>query len=248
MSCEQPKDAATGAATAGNAATSGNAALTARDTLFRWEISRRQLVVIAGGGAAVLALAGTYSVAATDSTPVTSPFWRVRVVRAGRGARLTTAGLPAFHAAPGPSLFTSKPSPAVVGKSAGLSGAHPDGHSGRPEGESSGSSAAMSNPQPANLTWGDVVILEVEVLNTTAAPMLFSPGQLRLKLAGGQTITPEDASRSPGAFAAGSPEMLWVSYLAPSDAADFSVEFTDPQQDAQLTLGVPRLVTARGRA
>jgi hypothetical protein len=78
--------------------------------------------------------------------------------------------------------------------------------------------------------------------------MLFSPGQLRLKFADGPTITPEDASRGPEAIASGTTEMLWVSYLAPSDAADFSVEFTDPQHDSQLALRVPPLVTAQGQA
>jgi hypothetical protein len=39
--------------------------------------------------------------------------------------------------------------------------------------------------------------------------------------------------------------MMWISYLAPSDAAEFSVEFTDPQHDALLALGVPLLVAAK---
>jgi hypothetical protein len=213
-----------------------------RSTVFGWQISRRQFVVIAGGSAAAVAVAGGYGIATTDSTRVKRSSWSVRVVRAGRGARLTAAGLPAFHAAPGPSVFTSRPSPAVLSRPAGRSSGHADPHAGTPT--DGGGTAVTSYPQPYNLTWGDVVVLEVEVLNTTAVPMLFSPGQLRLKLPDGLTITPEDASRSAEPIAAGSAEMLWVSYLAPSDAESFSVEFTDPQHDAQVTLGMPRLVTA----
>ncbi len=216
-----------------------------RSTLFGWEISRRQFVVIAGGSAAAVVAAG-YGVAAMDSTPAKSSFWTVRVVRAGRGARLTAGGLPAFHAAPGPAVFTTRPSPAIVsrpsGSSSGQAAAHSVGHT------DGATTPVTSYPQPYNLTWGDVIVLEVEVRNTTAVPMLFSPGQLRLKLPDGLTITPEDASRRPEPIAAGAAEMVWVSYLAPSDAADFSVEFTDPQHDAHLALGVPRLVTAEERS
>jgi len=105
--------------------------------------------------------------------------------------------------------------------------------------------ATTPYPQPVNLTWGDVIVIEVEARNTAAVPMLFSPGQLRLQLANGPTITPQDASRGPGPIAAGAVEHLWVSYLAPSDAEDFSVEFTDPRRDAALALRVPGLVRAK---
>jgi hypothetical protein len=97
------------------------------------------------------------------------------------------------------------------------------------------------------MTWGDVVVLEVEVLNTAPVPMLFSPGLLRLKLAHGPTITPQDASRSPEAIAAGAEERVWVSYLAPSDATSFYVEFTDPLLDARLALDIPGLDAAKAR-
>lgn len=229
MSCEHPTGAPKGKAAPGIA-------------LFGGEISRRQFVVIVGGTATAIAVAGGAGVAARNSAQAKSSFWTVRLVRAGRGARLTAAGLPAFHAAPGPSVFTSQPSPAVLAMPAGSLSGHAGGHI------DGASNPATSYPQPANRTWGDVVVLEVEVLNTAAVPMLFSPGQLRLKLADGLTITPQDASRSPKPIAAGATEMMWVSYFAPSDAADFSVEFMDPMHDARLALGVPRLVTAKGKS
>jgi hypothetical protein len=226
MTDEQPLSAAAGEPTPGR-------------KLLEWRMTRRQFVVIAGGGVAAIAVAGAYDLSTMDSTPGKSPFWMVRVVRAGRGGRLTASGQRAFHAAPGPSVFTSQLSPHAVSRPAGSSSSHADGHTG------GGSDLATSYPQPQNLTWGDVVVLEVEVVNIAAVSMLFSPGQLRLKLANGQTITPEDASCSPEPIAAGTVEMMWISYLAPSDAAEFSVEFTDPQHDALLALGVPLLVTAK---
>jgi hypothetical protein len=251
-----------------------------KSTLLGLEISRRQFAVVLGGSAAAIAVVGgCYNVASTAWSPSNSSLWTVRIVRAGRGARLTADGLPAFHEAPGPSDFSrravsavsrrpaeSKVAPVVLGSSDGQNGgqgggppggqtdahssdhpgehpdAHTDGHSG-----SGGSSSATPFPQPANMTWGDVVVLELEVLNTAAVPMLFSPGQLRLKLAHGPTITPQGASCSPEAIAAGAAERVWVSYLAPSDATNFYVEFTDPLLDARLALDVPGLDTAKAQ-
>jgi len=229
-------------------------------TLLGREISRREFVVVVGGSAAAIAVAGGYGIATTDSPTAKNSLWTVRVVRAGRGARLTAEGLPAFHAALGPSVFNghadraaaSRPfnsTPAVA--SGGHSGSQSGGHSGSQSGGHSGaggSNPATPYPQPANLTWGDVVVLEMEVLNTAAVASLFSPGQLRLKLANGPTITPQDASRGPEPIAAGTAELLWVSYLAPSDAADFSVEFTDPLRGSQLALRVPVLLTAKAQS
>jgi hypothetical protein len=252
-------------------------------TLLGLEISRRQFAVVLGGSVAAIAVVGgCYGIASRDWSPTNTSLWTVRIVRAGRGARLTADGLPAFHEAPGPSDFSShavsavarrpsesKVAPAALGSSSSQSGgqtgrqpggqsggqpgshsgdhssehpdAHADGHSG------GGGSTVTPFPQPANLTWGDVVVLELEVLNTATVPMLFSPGQLRLKLADGPTITPQDASRSPEAIAGGAVERLWVSYLAPSDATDFYVEFTDPLLDARLALDVPGLATAKAQ-
>ena len=217
--------------------------------LFGWEISRRHFMVLVGGGGAVV-VAGSYGIVASESSPANNGFWTLRVVRAGRGARLTAEGLPAFRAAPGPAVFPGKASPAVLIRPAGPVSDHSHSQTGsQTEGHSSdGTNSAVSYPQPENRTWGDVVVLEVEVANTSAVPMLFSPGQLRLKLADGLTITPEDASRRPEAIAAGATEMLWVSYLAPSDATGFSVEFTDPMHNSRMALGIPELLSTKGQS
>ncbi|MEO6200312.1 MAG: hypothetical protein ABIX44_04025 [Cryobacterium sp.] len=200
-------------------------------------------MLFAGGGVAAVAV-GASGLAVAGRTPgavsaTTSPFWTVRILRAGRGARLRPDGLPAFHAAPGPGVFAGPAEPARVRTAV----AQGDDHAGH--GSTDHSGAAIANNQPVNRTWGDVIVLEVEAFNATAAALPFSPGQLRLRLADGPSITPQDASRGPGEIAAGAVEMFWVSYLAPSGAANPSAEFADTIHDSMLAVRVPELVAAR---
>jgi hypothetical protein len=188
-------------------------------------------------GTAAMAAASVYAIASTGvrtaAQTAKASFGSVRIVRAGRQARFTSSGRATFRTAPGPSDFSRLASVSAAAPAA-AGGGH--GHSG-------GDIPATASGQPVNETWGDVVVLEVEVANSGPAPRLFSPGQLRLKVGeDGPTVTPRDASRGPGAIPAGATELVWVSYLAPSDAGDFSVEFTDPQQDSQLVMGVPRVL------
>jgi hypothetical protein len=99
-------------------------------------------------------------------------------------------------------------------------------------------------PQPANFTWGDVVLLEVAVTNSRPEPVLFAPGQLRLKLVpSGITVTPQDFNRGPGAIAAGATERLWISYLAPHDALDMELEYSE--QDGTMSLALPLLTASQ---
>ena len=225
--------------------------------------SRRQFIVIVGGSAAVITAAGYGLVAAERSPGRLEPAipWTVRVVRAGHGPRLGADGLSSLRSAAGADAFATlaamqllnapvaliaatgsaaEPAGVLMGDSnlgGKPDGDHSDGHS-----NSDPNKVAPVSPflEPANLTWGGVVVLEVEVLNGTALPMLFSPGQLRLRIVDGPTITPNDASRDPGPIRAGEVERMWVSYLAPSDATNFSVEFTDAPHDAEHTLAVPQ--------
>lgn len=100
-----------------------------------------------------------------------------------------------------------------------------------------------------NLTWGDVVVLDVELHNTGPEPLLFSPGQLRLRLMPAHTtITPQDSDRSPGVLRANSKERVLISYLAPHDLTDLELEFSDEQKDQVVQLALPALTVNGARS
>ena len=76
--------------------------------------------------------------------------------------------------------------------------------------------------------WPQTVVVEVEVHNGLDRPLLFSPGQFRLRVgSGGPSVTPYDAEGSAEGLPAHSTRTTWVSFLAPQDAADLAVEFTE---------------------
>lgn len=77
--------------------------------------------------------------------------------------------------------------------------------------------------------WSETVLVGVEVHNGLDRPMLYSPGQFRLRVgADGPTVTAYDAERPAGGLAPDSTLTTWVSFLAPQDADDLAVEFTNP--------------------
>lgn len=217
--------------------------------LSRLGLSRRQFVVLVAGGAASLVVASGFRPAASGPAvvvagpPTPTSFGSVHVVRAGRSARLAAGGVSALHPTPGPGAFGLAGAGvpvvrSVVAAHGGTGSSAENHHSGR------GSDPGSRSPQPLNRTSGDVVLLEIEVHNAAASPLLFSPGDLRLTPANGQSITPWDASRGFGPIEAGASETLWVSYLAASDAEWFSAEFADPGADTPVVLRVPEAVWA----
>jgi hypothetical protein len=194
-------------------------------------ITRRTFTIAAGTAAvaAATAYAMTSTGARTAPQSAAASFGAVRIIRAGRSPRFTAAGHPVLSRPPGAADFSRMANVAAVSNAGTVprTGAH--GH-GAPSGG------------PVNETWGDVIVIEAEVTNTGPAPKLFSPGQLRLKVGpNGPTVTPRDASRGPGTIPAGVSEPVWISYLAPSEATEFSIDFTDPQQDTRLALSIPHL-------
>jgi hypothetical protein len=182
---------------------------------------------------------------------VATAFGTLAVVRAGRLARLDATGRPAFRsvAAAVSQLTGDSFTPAASADSrfrpvAARALAGSGGHSHSDE-----TAPGPGWPQPANLTWGDVVVLEVEFRNTGQELVLFGPGQLRLKLLrDGTTVTPQDAGRSPGAIAPGTSELVWVSYLAPPEAQDFELEYKDAQHHQVASLPLRPLNVTQVRA
>lgn len=212
-------------------------------------LSRRQFGLIVGGGALLLVGGGTYGVV-SRSRPgsgkgLDTAFGTLSLVEAGRLARLDAQGQPA--ATPLASAISQVTGGTPVAAAAGqpgirrISSRQPtavDNHHGGPLLDSGW-------PQPGNFTWGDVVVLEVALTNSSPVPVLFSPGQLRLKLLpSGITVAPQDSDHGPGTIAAGATEQVWVSYLAPHDSVAMEVEYTG-LDDAARTLALPLLTVAR---
>ena len=76
--------------------------------------------------------------------------------------------------------------------------------------------------------WPQTVVVGVEVHNGLDRPLLFSPGQFRLRVGqGGPSVTPYDTEGSAEGLPAHSTRTTWVSFLAPQDADDLAVEFTE---------------------
>ncbi|MCU1633583.1 MAG: hypothetical protein JWM61_2235 [Micrococcaceae bacterium] len=212
-------------------------------TFFSKELNRRQFGMAASGGVVLLIAGGTYGVVAHSGsatrTSVRTTFGEVSIIRGSRFARLDAQG----HTATNNLLTThahfagggTPDSRRAVAASAGAitSGLH-QGHDGPTQDH--------SWPQPVNLTWGDVLVLEAEVHNAGRTPVLFSPAQLRLKLAqAGTTITHQDTDRPPGPLGAAARERILISYLAPHSLADLELEFSDLVLDIPLRLALPPL-------
>lgn len=210
-------------------------------------LSRRQFGVVVGGGAFLALAGGSCGIIAKSpqnlTTGVATSFGSLTVVRAGRLARLDAQGRSAFTslAAAAPRVLARTGPNGAAGtrrvtsteplRSGGGSGSgHGHGHDGGAPGDPDG-------PEPVNLTWADVVLVDVELHNDGQRPALFSPGQLRLKLASSATtVTPQDSDRAPGPIAPHSSEHILISYLAPRDVPDLALEFSDEQQDRSLAL------------
>lgn len=85
--------------------------------------------------------------------------------------------------------------------------------------------------------WSQAVLVGVEVHNGLDRPLLFSPGQFRLRVGHhGPTVTPYAAAGSSRGLPAGSTLTTWVSFLTPDDAADLAVEFTETGAEHVLSM------------
>jgi len=213
-------------------------------TLLSKDLNRRQFGAALTGGALLLIAGGTYGVVARSGaagTSVRTGFGAVSVVRASRFARLDAHGhtaesnlltARAHVTGPGAAGFRR----AVVAAPTASDGGHGRAHDHPAQ--------DRSWPQPVNLTWGDVLVIEAEVHNARRYPVLFSPAQLRLRLTrAGTTITHQDTDRQPGPLGATSRERILISYLAPHSVADLELEVSDLVQDRSLRLALPPLTT-----
>lgn len=183
-------------------------------------VSRRSFALLAGGGAVAGMLGGGLVAIALSG-------WPAENVPARR-ARTSFGTVELLRAG-----RTVRPGLESAAVHAAVSGQHAEPDTSR---------------QSTNHTWGDVVVLELTVANHTVRPLLLSPGQLRLRAGtAGLGIAPFDSARKPGELQAGATEVMWISYLAPTDADFFSAEFSDPFLDRPLLLELPPLVFSNAR-
>lgn len=216
-------------------------------------LSRRQFGLVVGGGAFLVLAGGTYGVIGRSlqdtATGAATAFGSLTIVRAGRLARLDARGRPAFRTLAAAASHLA----GVTGADAAgrtrfqrASAAEEPGAGGHSH--DGGTPEDPAGPEPVNLTWADVVLLEVKLQNDELRPVLFSPGQLRLKLTSSSvTITPQDSDRVPGPIAPQRSEHLLVSYLAPRDSRDLELEYSDEQRGQTLLLPLPVLTTYGAR-
>ena len=96
--------------------------------------------------------------------------------------------------------------------------------------------------------WSQMVLVRVEVHNGLDRPLLFSPGQFRLRVAHhGPSVTAYDAEGPSRGLPAGSTLTTWVSFRAPERANDLAVEFTEAGAEAALSMALAPIATT-GRA
>jgi hypothetical protein len=208
-------------------------------------LSRRQFGLVLSGGAFLLLAGGTYGIAGRSrentTTSVATAFGSLAIVRAGRLARLDAQGQPAFKtlAAAASRMKAGAGDGMQIRRVSTAARSSPDVH-----GHDDGTLGDAAGPEPLNLTWADVVLLEVQLQNAGAVPVLFSPGQLRLKLGSSAvTVTPRDSDRNPGPIAPHTSEHLLISYLAPRESPELALDYSDEQQDRTYRLALPSLTT-----
>ncbi|MGZ5399352.1 MAG: hypothetical protein ACXWDM_05015 [Nocardioides sp.] len=87
--------------------------------------------------------------------------------------------------------------------------------------------------------WSQTILVGVEVHNGLDRPLLYSPGQFRLRVGHhGPSVTPYDAEGPPRGLSPGSTLTTWVSFLAPQDAEDLAVEFTEAGAEDALSVAL----------
>lgn len=218
-------------------------------------LSRRQFGLIVGGGVLLVAAGGTYGAISRSgplsATHLNTAFGDLSVTRAGRLARLNAQGHNAFRSIEGATALLAVSGAMAVSANGAVSGsldgaATPTDVPATSHGHGSAPPQDPDWPQPVNLTWGDVILLEVRIHNSSRGSVLFSPGQLRLRLLpSGTTVTPQDFDRGVSSVEPGDAEHFWISYLAPRDALAMELEYTEPEHGATAVLSLPPLTVGQ---
>lgn len=86
--------------------------------------------------------------------------------------------------------------------------------------------------------WSLLATVHLVVRNRSTADVLFSPGQVRLRLADGTGVMPVDSERPAGPLAGLTTTRTWVRFLAPQEAGALSVDFLPAGETDPLPLPV----------
>jgi len=85
--------------------------------------------------------------------------------------------------------------------------------------------------------WTDAVAVDVEVHNGLRAPMELSPGQFRVRVDGGPTVSLYSSDRDAGPVGPGATTTLRILFLAPPPDQGLSLEFDDTGASRPVRLG-----------
>jgi hypothetical protein len=100
--------------------------------------------------------------------------------------------------------------------------------------------AAGQAPVPSAVhgAWTDALTVDVSVHNVGRTPIELSPGQFRVRVAGGDmTVSLYATDRQAGPVAAGETAVLRIDYLVPPVGLVLALEFADALSDRTLQLG-----------
>jgi len=93
-------------------------------------------------------------------------------------------------------------------------------------------------PSAVHGAWTDAMTVDVSVHNGSSAPIELSPGQFRVRVAGGAvTVSLYAADRAAGPVAAGESALLRIDYLVPPPGLGLALEFADALAERTHQLG-----------
>lgn len=91
--------------------------------------------------------------------------------------------------------------------------------------------------------WSSLVTVALVLRNTAAGDVLFSPGQVRLRLADGTGVMPVESERRAGAVPRQAAVRTWVRFLAPRDESGWSVDYVPAGAAEPVPLPLPGVTT-----
>lgn len=147
---------------------------------------------------------------------------------------------------PGPSApaagqKTSFGSVALLGwsrRSLTAAAGHDEGSEGHVHEGASVAAGQAPVPSAVHGAWTDALTVDVSVHNGGRTPIELSPGQFRVRVAGGDmTVSLYATDRQAGPVAAGETAVLRIDYLAPPVGLGLALEFADALSARTLQLG-----------